>query len=80
MDSASVVRSAIEGKSGRRLTTKAYRKCGKAPATWEGGGKGRSAQPGDVGQVPEALVPVQAVAHHEHVGDLPTHVVEGELL
>src|SRR5215831_376398 len=62
--------------SRRRIRVNAVTRIVRSP--WPGGPP-RSREPGDVGQVAVALLAVEAVADHEHVGDLPAHVIEPDV-
>src|SRR5438034_11734892 len=64
-----------------RAMVRAARRPGAIPRAWSAARRAvtRSGEAGDIGQVAVSLLGVEAVAHHEDVGNLASHIVQGDL-
>src|SRR5258705_5423708 len=78
---ASAGRTAAPRVRRPRTMMEAARRLGAIARVWSAPRREvtRSSEAGDIGQVAVVLLGVEAVADHEDVGNLPPHIVQGDL-
>src|SRR6266567_6554982 len=81
LSAASNGRTARESASRPSTMVRAARRLGVIARVWSAPRREvkRSGETGDIGQVAVVLLGVEAVADHEDVGNLPSHIVQGDV-